>query len=153
MFTAELSPALCLNINTGWRLMKITRREFLILTAGFVAGCKATGGNDVHIANDLRIINAGDAANYTTDGIYRNFRDKGFFIVRDGAKLFTVSSYCTHQRCKLTAKPDRTFYCPCHGSTFDPAGHVTHGPAKRDLPTLPISSNDQNQLLVNVSGV
>jgi Rieske Fe-S protein len=128
--------------------MKINRRDFLILTAGLVAGCKTV--DDTTIKGELTI-NVGPASNYAADGIYNNFRDKGFFIIRRGDKLFAFSSYCTHRKCKLTAEPDRSFYCKCHGSTFDPAGHVTEGPAKRDLPTLPIFQNAQGQLLVKVS--
>ena len=48
-----------------------------------------------------------------------------FFIVRKGASLFALSAICTHRHCKLEAEADKTFYCPCHGSTFDPEGKVT----------------------------
>jgi len=71
-----------------------------------------------------KTINAGPAAKYAADGVYSRHRDMGFFIVRKGEKLFAISSYCTHRKCKLAAESDRSFYCPCHGSTFDPDGHV-----------------------------
>jgi Rieske Fe-S protein len=128
--------------------MKLNRRQFLLLTAGMVAGCKAVDGNST--VSQERMVNAGPAGNYTTDGVYKNFRDQGFFIIRRGDKLFALSAICTHRKCKLSAEPDQSFYCPCHGSTFDPTGHVTEGPARRDLSTLPTSTNEQGQLVVNV---
>jgi len=128
--------------------MKINRRQFLILTAGVVAGCK-TGSNLA--ANEERMVNAGPVNNYAADGIYDHFRDQGFFVIRKGDKLFALSAFCTHRKCKLAAEPDRSFYCKCHGSTFDPGGHVTEGPAKRDLPILPAFANEQGQLIVKVS--
>jgi Rieske Fe-S protein len=128
--------------------MKINRRQFLILTAGVAAGCK-TGDNPV--ANEERSVNAGLVSHYAADGVYDRFRDQGFFVIRKGDKLFALSAFCTHRKCKLTAEPDRSFYCKCHGSTFDPGGHVSEGPATRDLPVLPSFTNEQGQLLVKVS--
>ena len=78
------------------------------------------------------------------------FRDQGFFVIRNGEKLIALSAICTHRKCRLFAEPNRSFYCKCHGSTFDPAGKVTSGPAKRDLPILPVFVNEKGQLLVTV---
>ena len=128
--------------------MNLTRREFLLLSAGMVAGCKAVDGSAT--ASQEHMVNAGPVADYAADGVYGNFRDQGFFIIRRGNQLFALSAICTHRKCKLSAEPDRSFYCPCHGSTFDPTGHVTDGPARRDLPTLPTDTNLQGQLIVNV---
>ena len=130
--------------------MLITRRQFLLLTAGLAAGCKAVDGGGSP-ANKERTLNAGLASNFAADGVYNNFRDEGFFVIRKGEKLFALTAICTHRKCKLTAEPDRSFYCKCHGSTFDPVGHVTTGPAKRDLPVLPVFVNETGQLIVKVS--
>jgi Rieske Fe-S protein len=129
--------------------MKINRRQFLLLTAGLAAGCKAVDDGGV-TANEERTINTGLASNYAADGVYSNFRDQGFFLIRKGDELFALSSICTHRKCKLTAERDRSFYCKCHGSTFDPDGHVTEGPARRDLPLLPAYINEQGQLIVKL---
>jgi Rieske Fe-S protein len=133
--------------------MIISRREFLLLTAGLVAGCQAVNEDRSSAAGKTRAVNAGRASNYSADGIYNNFRDQGFFVIRRGDKLFALSAICTHRKCKLTAEPDRSFYCQCHGSTFDPAGHVTKGPARRDLPTLPTYTDEHGQLVVEVSAL
>jgi Rieske Fe-S protein len=131
--------------------MVINRRQFLLLTAGLAAGCKTvdeSGGTAA--ASAERTVNAGPAGNYATDGVYNHFRHQGFFVIRQGGKLFAISAYCTHRKCKLTAEPDRSFYCKCHGSTFDPAGHVTKGPAQRDLPVLSTVTDENGQLLVKL---
>jgi Rieske Fe-S protein len=128
--------------------MKLDRRQFLLLTVGLVAGCKMV--DDSPSTSQERTVNAGPVGNYATDGVYNNFRDQGFFLIRRGDKLFALSAICTHRKCKLTAEPDRSFYCKCHGSTFDPAGQVTAGPARRDLPILPTNTNEQGQLVVSV---
>ncbi|HZF01459.1 MAG TPA: Rieske 2Fe-2S domain-containing protein [Methylomirabilota bacterium] len=129
--------------------MKINRREFLVLTAGFAAGCSSMGGNSL-LAGKEQIVNVGSASDYSAEGVYSKFRDCGFFIVRKGEKLFALSAICTHKYCKLIAEPDQSFYCKCHGSTFDPSGKVTEGPAKRDLPMFPTVANQNGELLVTI---
>jgi len=129
--------------------MNISRRQFLLLTAGLAAGCQVA--NDGGNSEQTHAINAGPVGHYAADGIYSNYRDEGFFIIRQGERLFALSTICTHRKCKLFAEPDRSFYCKCHGSTFDPAGHVTEGPARRDLPVLPTETNGQGEMVVRVS--
>jgi Rieske Fe-S protein len=131
--------------------MIISRRQFLLLTAGLAAGCQAPRDNGPVMATAPRLINAGPVSRYAADGVYRQFRDRGFFIIRQGDKLFALSSICTHRHCTLTAEADRSFSCHCHGSTFDPSGHVTEGPARRDLPVLPSYPNPQGDLIVQIS--
>jgi Rieske Fe-S protein len=129
--------------------MPLKRRHFLFLSAAFAAGCTTpNGGNS---STGEKIVNAGSASQYLADGVYTRFRDLGFFVVRRGAKLFALSAICTHRRCKLDAEKDNTFYCPCHGSTFDSNGHVTKNPARRDLPVYEISTNDKGELLVKIT--
>ena len=130
--------------------MKLNRREFLLLTVGLTAGCQTVKDGGTSAARAARIINTGPASNYATDGVYSNFRDFGLFVIRRGGQLFALSAICTHRKCKLNAQRDYSFLCPCHGSTFNAAGHVTEGPAKRDLPVLPSYTNEQGQLIVSV---
>jgi len=130
----------------------MNRRQFLILTAmAMIAGRQAVcAGSNPTGTNGTRVVNAGPVSNYATDGVYDSFLDQGFFIIRKGKELFALSSDCTHRQCKLKVGSHRSFYCPCHGSTFDSSGKVTDGPAKRDLPVLPSSTNETGQLLVTV---
>jgi cytochrome b6-f complex iron-sulfur subunit len=129
---------------------KISRREFLILTASLAGGCATANEHGAPAASGGRVLNAGPASNYAADGVYSNFRNQGFFVVRQGDKLFALSAICTHRKCALSVEPDRSFYCKCHGSTFDAGGHVTKGPAQRDLPVLSAHTTEQGQLIVDV---
>ncbi|HZR21795.1 MAG TPA: Rieske (2Fe-2S) protein [Verrucomicrobiae bacterium] len=130
--------------------MKVNRRDFLIFTATFAVGCATTQGG-AGIAG-TRQVDAGPASRYGTDGVYTGFSSQGFFVVRRDGRLFALSAICTHKKCKLKSERDRSFYCPCHGSTFDPNGHVTLGPAKRDLPVLATAVDEQGKLIVSVPG-
>ncbi len=131
--------------------MSMTRREFLALTTTVCAGCTvANNGVKPAVTGVLRNVDAGPAGRYAADGVYNDFRDQGFFVVRKGGQLLALSSYCTHRKCKLTAEPDRSFYCECHGSTFDPGGKVTEGPATVNLPVLPSVTDGKGHLIVKV---
>ena len=130
--------------------MKLSRRDFLMLTVGLAAaGCRSVGSSP---SGKTQVINAGPASDYAKDGVYSRYRDYGFFIVRRGDKLFALSSFCTHRKCKLMAESDNTFYCKCHGSTFDANGKVTEGPAYIDLPVPGLSTNEAGQLIVTIGG-
>jgi Rieske Fe-S protein len=129
--------------------MKVSRRSFLILTGSFVAGCSSTETRGPLATGPPRLVNAGPLSAYPREGVYDAFGNQGFFIIRRGDRVLALSSTCTHKRCRLKAQPDRTFYCPCHGSSFDPEGHVLRGPAVRDLPVFE-TSTEAGQLQVRV---
>jgi Rieske Fe-S protein len=136
--------------------MNLNRRQFLAFTGALAAGCESTGNHGPQAAAGAqpeRVVDAGPASKYTADGVYDGFRDLGFFVLRKGGKLCALSAYCTHRKCKLTAEPDHSFYCQCHGSTFDPTGKVTEGPASRDLPVFPMTPDASGHLLVKVPAV
>lgn len=124
------------------------RREFIILGCAAIAGCAGQSGSNLPLTFQAVSIDAGSRADYPSDGVYDRFHDQGFFVVRRGEKLFAISSICTHRRCALKAQPDRSFYCKCHGSTFDPDGHVTEGPAIIDLPVLASEIDGRGHLIV-----
>jgi Rieske Fe-S protein len=125
----------------------MNRRQFLILAAACAAMANPEHAN---ARGPEKLIDAGPLSKYSADGLYDGFHDLGFFVIRSGDKLIALSSYCTHRKCKLTAERDHTFYCECHGSTFDPGGKVTQGPATRNLPILPTIS-DKGHLFVKMS--
>jgi Rieske Fe-S protein len=148
------SPAWYFNFEIFWQYpaMKINRREFLILSAVFAAGCSSMDEAGTPGPGPPRIMNAGPAKNYVTDGVYAAYRTQGFFIIRQGDRLYALSAICTHRHCKVKVEPNRSFHCPCHGSRFDADGHVTQGPARRDLPVLATSVNESGDLLVTLPG-
>ena len=121
-----------------------------MLTAATAAGCAAVTDHGTSISAKERVVNAGPVSDYAANGVHGRFRDQGFFVVRQGETLLAISAICTHRKCKLATEPNGSFRCPCHGSTFDPGGRVTQGPAKRDLPVFPVSTNENGQLLVTM---
>ena len=65
--------------------------------------------------------------------------------------IFAYSKVCTHVGCPVALYEQQTHHllCPCHQSTFDVAdgARVIFGPAKRPLPQLPITVDDQGYLV------
>ncbi len=69
-------------------------------------------------------------------------------VIREGATkvaayrdasgaLYECSAVCTHMKCIVAWNgAEQSWDCPCHGSRFDPYGHVLHGPARQDLRPL-----------------
>jgi Rieske Fe-S protein len=127
--------------------MNPSRREFVILSSAIVAGC---GGREPENAQRLVApLDAGPEADYSAPGLYTGLRYKGVFLVRRGGELLALSSVCTHRACRLKPKSDGSFRCPCHGSTFDRNGHVTKGPATRDLPQYHVALDQRRHVIVS----
>ena len=129
------------------------RKEFLCLTCLAAAGCQSTADNHGASAGSRteKTIDAGPAGAYAADGVYQNHRAQGFFLIRNGGRLIALSSICTHRTCRLDVEPDHSFHCPCHGSNFDPNGHVTEGPAVRDLPVYSVHTDERGHVMVRVA--
>jgi len=136
--------------------MEMNRRQFVTLTVGglvsaAICGCAAeASGSTAAPIEAGASVDAGPASGFEKDGVYDRFKDRGFFVVKRGEELFAVSSICTHRTCKLKAQKDQSFLCPCHGSMFDPNGHVTRGPAKRDLPHYQTRVDNRGHLMVTL---
>ena len=125
--------------------MSINRRQFIVLSAAtLAAGCAANQPVRLQPA----AIDAGPASDFAADGVYSKFSKQGFFVIRKGTSLTALSSICTHRGCKVNVDADSSFYCPCHGSSFDPAGRVTYGPAIYALPVLPTSVDSRGHLII-----
>ena len=60
------------------------------------------------------------------------------WLVRHGDKVLALSAICPHLGCSVDVRAGdgKGFGCPCHTSSFDPAGHRTGGPAPRDMDAL-----------------
>jgi cytochrome b6-f complex iron-sulfur subunit len=83
-----------------------------------------------------------------TEGGMRSF-DVGSvigFVRRVDGKVEAVSGVCTHQGCRLWFDaPDNRLRCPCHSTSFNPAGQVlTHQLpiAPKPLPALMVREQD-----------
>lgn len=137
--------------------MSLTRRQFVILTsASLVVGCQA---NDGDVGNSPLLspllsphdVDCGPATRYTREGVYAAFRDQGVYLVRQRGEWLALSSICTHRNCEIQPADAATYLCSCHGSTFDAGGHVTKGPAQKDLPRFATSIDGRGHLIVHVA--
>jgi len=65
--------------------------------------------------------------------------------------IIAFSKICTHVGCPVALYEQQTHHllCPCHQSTFDVSdgARVVFGPAKRPLPQLPITVDDEGYLI------
>ena len=132
--------------------MEITRRELIVVAGATIAACGCSNSgpapSETVATRTSGPVDAGAASNFAAPGIYSQFSDQyGFFIIREGEQLYALSSICTHRECKLRVV-DNGFKCRCHGSTFTVDGHVTHGPARQDLPRWLLKRDDRNHLVV-----
>ena len=135
---------------------KLSRRDFFTLLTGagiaLCTGCKSLDGGGGARTGITKVVNAGPVTAYAAEGVYTTYLAEGFFVIREKGRLFALSSLCTHRNCLLSAEPDQSFFCHCHGSTFDENGKVTEGPATRDLPMFATSTDAQGNLMVTVTG-
>jgi Rieske Fe-S protein len=69
------------------------------------------------------------------------FNDPIFLNTNADGTYTAVLMNCSHKHCSLGASQGK-FVCPCHGSEFDLEGHVLKGPAKTDLQTFQVTSDD-----------
>lgn len=87
-----------------------------------------------------------------------------YVVVRNDTLLFPICVYrfsdndysaiwmqCAHQGAELNVA-GYYLQCPAHGSEYDNRGKVTNGPADRDLPTFPVTINN-NQLFIDLRKV
>ena len=144
--------------------MALNRRQMMILTAAALAGCKRSSGKPEvqpaatvpHVSSSAPVgeeFDAGPLDAFKEDDVYAEHRDDGFFVIRRAKALFAISSVCTHKGCKVRVAEDLSFFCKCHKSEFDKDGRVTKGPAKRDLPRIPVATDSQGHLHVALSVV
>ena len=59
--------------------MKINPREFLFVTAGFIAGYKMVDADRNLAAIGKKIINAGALSSYAPNAFHRDFRNRFFY--------------------------------------------------------------------------
>jgi cytochrome b6-f complex iron-sulfur subunit len=70
-------------------------------------------------------------------------------VQKNGDGSYTVLELmCTHAGQPLT-KTGQNYYCTLHGSQFDHAGHVTKGPAEKNLKQLETTTT-KDELLITL---
>jgi glycine/D-amino acid oxidase-like deaminating enzyme/nitrite reductase/ring-hydroxylating ferredoxin subunit len=69
----------------------------------------------------------------TGEIVRSGMRRLAMYVAEDGSR-HACSAVCPHLGCLVQwNSAEKSWDCPCHGSRFDPYGHVLTGPAKRDL--------------------
>ncbi len=68
-------------------------------------------------------------------------------LIHEESGFRALSLVCTHLGCTVETNAEG-FACPCHGSRFDRAGQVTHGPAGAPLAWLRVEVNDEGNVIV-----
>jgi len=125
------------------------RREFLRQVAGgalgaaglplLVTACAHSASEKVAPSNGAATSTSVDVSKLTADGMATLAPIPGpdgapILVTRTGGKLLALSLHCTHEGCPVGSTPvNGILRCPCHGSQFDLAGNVVHGPADTPL--------------------
>jgi nitrite reductase/ring-hydroxylating ferredoxin subunit len=137
-----------------------SRREFVTIAAGVAGaacacaicpGTAAFGQNAPPATAPAGPVKVGPLSAFATDGAVNTWaKPNGFFVVRQGDKLYAPSSICSHRRAAL-AVDNTQFKCASHGSLFSLDGKVTKGPAKVNLPRFAISVDAEKNVTVDTS--
>ena len=136
----------------------VTRRGFVQLTFGWLAGAFATAAS---LAGAVRFLTpnvlyepslrfkAGRPEDYP-DGSVTFLEEERVFLIRKGNTYRCLSATCTHLGCTVD-RADSGYHCPCHGSVFDDMGVVKGGPAPRALEWFLVTLSKDSRLLVDKS--
>ena len=87
-------------------------------------------------------------ATSVSDG--RPVENPKLIAARRGDKVYVMSTRCTHFGCEVGEQADGSFLCPCHGSTYNQAGAVTKGPAKKSLSWCEVKITEAGELQVDM---
>jgi len=78
------------------------------------------------------------------------FPDVPAILIHTESGFTALGLACTHLGCTVEQQADG-FACSCHGSRYDAAGNVTHGPATKGLVSLRVELNDQEHVILSVA--
>jgi len=74
-------------------------------------------------------------------------------VGRTADGFYALSTVCPHLGCVVRwLEEEERFHCPCHGSRFEPDGHVLNGPAREDLVAVAVGLDDPGRLVVDPDG-
>jgi cytochrome b6-f complex iron-sulfur subunit len=110
------------------RALQVTGSSVGLVIAGCaLSGCQNTG------SPPTGPVSAGNVSQLTVGALLIM---SNVAVGLDGQGIYAMSAICTHAGCFLddgTNTIAAGLDCPCHGSTFDGNGSVTHGPAQTAL--------------------
>ena len=128
-----------------------TRRRFLEVAGAAVtfAACGGKGGA-TEASGDVA------AGNVSALGVGELHAVAGHpvAIARDKSGVYAMSTICTHEQCDMTSDGSVTsngLSCSCHGSTFDPRGNPTGGPAGSPLKHFSVEIAKDGSITIHAS--
>lgn len=109
----------------------------------------------------LRPLTAFSKEKWISIGMKDDFTDGGFtviekeklFVFRDKDNFRVMTGKCAHFGCLVERQGDETYLCPCHKAEFDKIGHVTKGPAKKDLVWHNTKVESTGEVFVDIKSV
>lgn len=122
----------------------MNRREFIQMGAT-VAGALAVGRVPAALGAEPKWVGVGSEADFALDQPVSVLDGDGF-VVRQADGIRAFSSRCPHRGCNVSWQGTE-FVCPCHEARFGLAGNVLKGPARENLPAIPVRIEEGRVLL------
>ena len=138
-----------------------TRREFIkqagtlgtcfccIGTSSLLSGCSTTSKISVSATEAEDLLSFPRTAfaekNYVMVSSKR-FGELIYVTKHADGSYSAVKMLCTHKGCGLDVSGD-VLLCGCHGSEFSAAGQVLKGPAKSNLESFTVTSDEQTVMI------
>ena len=125
------------------------RREFLqstgIISLGLLAGCTPKSKSipiDVQttIVDNNIVVDITKVDSLEPSVVAWGKKRIGIIKNNDGSYHANIMT-CTHKGCTV-GKSKGGYACPCHGALYTYDGTVTRGPAKQNLASLPVTSDE-----------
>lgn len=141
---------------------QMTRREViktgLVATAGvalsstLLAGCAEEMIREKPAKLISGKVNIGPARQYPAGTVSLAFMEAhGIAIANDSDTVIAIRPVCTHAGCAAPWQEEKNkFVCPCHKSTFNLLGLVLTGPARKPLPEVVATKNEDGTLTVDL---
>lgn len=135
-------------------MSQISRRDFLkLIRNGFLylSGMLATGGLLRFLSYESEStrkteFDLGSVDEYPP-GSRTSISEIPALLIHAENGFTALSLTCTHLGCTLE-QSETGFACPCHNSSFDADGNVTHGPAVKPLQILRIEITNNGSIKV-----
>lgn len=142
--------------------MSIDRRKFVEVTAGILAaaalpGCASVAATRVAPSGGAVRLPIQNFPQLAQPGGYAKIQPEGaatpiYVLALQDSQYAALSPICTHLGCTVNIEGAH-LVCPCHGSTYDRAGHVLRGPAERPLKRFPTTlTSDEAALVIQLEG-